>query len=151
MKTLQLLFILLPFSILSQVDCENPPPGSKGKCITTYDNGQTKIVGKIKNGKQHGSFTEYHPKGELKAEYKYANGLIQGNCVNYFPNGIIFSQYIMVDGLIQGKYIEYHKTGAVRVEGEMVDSKEVGVWSYYDEWDKLVNTIDYDKISEQEK
>jgi hypothetical protein len=42
-----------------------------------------------------------------------------------------------------GPYFYYYENGKVKVSGEYKDDEKSGVWSYYDEKGKLINTEKY--------
>jgi antitoxin component YwqK of YwqJK toxin-antitoxin module len=73
------LFFIICFS-------QNIPP-KNGEWKEYYENGQLKIVGFYKDGKQEGEWKEYHENGQLKSVGSFKNGRQEGEWKAYDENG----------------------------------------------------------------
>ncbi len=149
MQLLKIAVFLLPFSLSAQIDCENPPEGAKGKCVTNYSSGEIRIKGKYKNGERKGKFTTYYSSGQKESIVKYDGGKRSGIYRSYYMNGNLKKQFLYVDGVANGDYIEYHDNGFIRAQGQVKDFLRSGVWTFKDPYGNLIETVDYDQVSDE--
>lgn len=95
---------------IQEVDGIKEVVGEKG----FFENGQTKIEGKLINGKRTGLWKAHFENGFLQSEGEFINGVRTGIAKVYFPDGTL------------------------RYEGNYENDKEVGVWKFYNNKGELV-------------
>ena len=97
----------------------NPPKNYSGKWITYYANGNKSHEIDYANGKYFGRFISYYSTGEICVIQRYDENGINGDDVGYFKSG---------KKAYEGKYLNGHQSG---------------IWSWFDESGKIINSREY--------
>lgn len=90
--------ILLIWSILHFSTKEKEP---------TYNNGQARSTGGVKNGKNHGHWVWYYHNGAKKMEGEFNNGKRVGVWITYDINGRKLTQAKYVNDQLNGEFIRW--------------------------------------------
>ncbi len=118
-------------------------PGSNGKFIAYYQNGNKAAEMEYVDGSLHGNYVRYHPNGKIQYQSTELYGHTDGKVTEYFADGSVLSTYTYILGEADGPFKLYHKNGKVKEEG----SYELGYYNgdrrIYDENSKLVQTLSY--------
>lgn len=72
-----------------------------------YDNGNLKVIGKMKDGIHEGKWMYYYEDGSLEGEADFTNG--------------------------EGDYTGYYQNGKIKMKGKIKNGKNVGNWELYKE------------------
>lgn len=96
-----------------------------------YPDGQVKTVGSYQNGKKHGTFRNYDPRGKEEIAFLYEQD-------NKIAEGILDSL-----GRRIGPWTFYYPTGQVKTKGSYKLGLKDGQWSYYFTDGKVVQTGAY--------
>ena len=86
-----------------------------------FENGNLKIEAIYKEGKFHGSYTEYHPNGVVDAMGEFWNGEQHGFWKIFDERGILKREFEMNEGRPFGKFRTYFANGSVEFEGSYVN------------------------------
>ena len=92
-----------------------------GESILRYKNGVIKMRGFMKAGKRDGPWQ------------------------SWYENGLQWSESIYDNGIKNEKTTTWYENGQKRYEGFYTNDKPSGVWIYFNEAGKKVNTQDYGK------
>jgi antitoxin component YwqK of YwqJK toxin-antitoxin module len=87
--------------------------------IESYDNGQPKIKGLLRNGEREGLWVAFYENGVRWSEDNYINGSKEGRSITFFPSGII------------------------RYRGQYMNNEKIGLWQFYDETGKVAEELEY--------
>lgn len=95
--------------------------------------------------------THYYPSNK-----KYIDGNVNGNGRDglwyaYHANGKVQTMGHYVNGVEHGQYAVYYENGSVRYTGMYDHGKRVGKWMFFDEQEKLIKTVDFDKKNAEGK
>ena len=101
-----ILFAVLVVSLFGCTSSDGPP--TDGPYVEYYNNGDTKIEGNIKNGKQDGLWTLWHENGKKKSEGHYK------------------------DGKQDGLWTIWHENGQKKEEGHFYNGSPDGLWTFWD-------------------
>ena len=71
--------------------------------------------------------------------------LFHGRYVRYNPNGSTDYSQEFVEGLAQGGYVSYHANGKTKEKGRLEGNRRIAEWQEFDEADRLVTTVFYEK------
>lgn len=105
-----------------------------GKLVLTYESGNLEEEGQIKQGKQHGSWTEYYdsPKAIFVSSV-YKEGVLDGKVTTYNADHSIWSEGPYKDDLQEGTWKWYYPNGLVESEVEYKKGEKDGVQIFYSE------------------
>ena len=70
--------------------------------IEYWENGNTKVVGELFQGRRHGFVRKWFENGNIRAEGEYANGLQEGEWIHWWPEGQQWSHGEYLHGLQTG-------------------------------------------------
>lgn len=103
-----------------------------GIFIKRYENRNTYIEARFKNGLLHGETKIYFENGDLAATSIYANDKLDGNHKKYYTNGNIKVETMYKNGNREGKHKTYYENG--NIEGEIIykNGEIVPPIRYYD-------------------
>jgi len=135
--------IILGGVLLLQISC-SPSNEKAAEVIEQFPDGTTKIE---RHYQVSGSDTlaidllEYHPNGALKMKGPLdQNGERHGMWEAYYPDSTLWSKGNYTHGLADGNRTVWYSNGQKRFEGKYRKGKEVGLWKFWDEQGKLINT-----------
>lgn len=108
-----------------------------------YSDGQVKTSGSYKNGKKHGTFRNYDPRGKeqdahlYEQDVKIAEGQLDslgrriGAWTFYYPTGQIKYKGGYKLGLKDGAWTYYYTDGKVVQSGSYINDEPAGNWKWY--------------------
>ncbi|NOR75861.1 MAG: hypothetical protein GQ525_11955 [Draconibacterium sp.] len=154
MRILAIIFILLPFLSISQINQTDSNGLRQGLWKKQQPNGKLIYEGNFKDGKPVGEWKRYHPGGRVKAiiSYqqntdsaftqlfdKYGKKVAEGNYVNQIKEGnwIYFSKNRKITeehfklGLKNGVALKYYDTGELMEETDWVNGMQTGNYKIY--------------------
>lgn len=102
------------------------------------------IMGSLKNGKKHGLWTEWHPRGRRLQE-TYKNGLLDGSVSLFYKNGQREWRHTYNNGILDGNYNKWHENGKQAVVGFIENGVPVGIWSWRDKEGKIIKKERFNK------
>lgn len=124
MRPKKLLWIvMLPFSLLAQVDCDSVPVNYLGVCKSYNSKGFVNHEANYLNGKLNGK-EFYYKNGNLSSEYDYSNGVIN-SCKYYKDSNILESLFIYENG-VKVVEISYWENGFKHSEVGLIGSIKNG-------------------------
>lgn len=96
-----------------------------------------------------GIFTEYYPgrKAVKMQGPQDEKGIRNGRWKFFAENGVEMSMTEYKNGLKEGFTFVRFPNGAMRYNGEYHEDKQAGIWRYYDEQGKVIQEIDYSKLT----
>ncbi len=120
---------------------------------------------RYKNGKRHGLQLTFRPNGDTVCNETYKNGILQ-DCICFNKDKTVYVEQSMerrirrflheengknvilefqIDTLNRddGRYTKKTDKGLIQEEGWYRNGKEIGVWKYYNESGKLIDTVQY--------
>jgi hypothetical protein len=125
------------FCYLSLITIREPPGASKDGLNTNYyptkgsgSKRQKLSEGEYKNGKQEGSWTEWHDNGQKRSEGEYKNGEKEGLWAYWQVNGQR-SEGEWKNGKGEGPWTVWHENGQKMSEGEYKNGEKEGLWTYW--------------------
>ena len=93
-----------------------------GKVYLMY--GDTKVyLGKMKKGKQDGTWTEWYENGLKRSKTVYFEGLVNGKREWWSEYGKMDSSGTYKDGKLNGKWTTWHENGQKEYEGTYKDGE----------------------------
>jgi len=96
------------------------------------ENGQFHSQGEIINGKQEGSWTQWHDNGKKHVERNYKDGdLLSETFYKYYKNGQIDSKKNYKDKKLNGKSTFWYDNGQKFFEGHYKDHKADSKWTFW--------------------
>ena len=115
-----------------------------------YENGQLEMVGNYgKYGEKVGEWKFYYENGQLSSNRNYGidGGDKLGIWKSYYKDGTLKEVVSYQDGNKTGLWNSYWDNGELRVTGEYKKGEQIGLWKYYDKYETLVETKDYDFLT----
>ncbi len=151
----------------------------KGSIVESYDDGSgierayipnnKRIVleGELKDGKRHGTWTNYYANGIVRDITTYQNGLKEGIAITidargdltskaYYHQGKLEGEYLNYDGrritekrfynngLLEGTLTKYYRNGKVMEESPYKNGVRHGLSKWYDQQGNLTIQYEYD-------
>ena len=96
-----------------------------------HPNGQIKSKGEYLNGKKIEDWIFYYANGKIEQKGKYdKKGKAQGTWIWYFENEKVLREENYIDNLQEGSMVEYNDTGGVVTKGEYAEGQKEGEWIY---------------------
>jgi antitoxin component YwqK of YwqJK toxin-antitoxin module len=97
-----------------------------------------------------GIYKEFYPgKKEVRITGPVGdNNVREGKWTFLAKNGTEMSICFYENGKKNGHSIVKHPNGAISYVGEYINDKQIGIWEFYDEKGKLINTTDYGQPKE---
>tara|TARA_B110000014_G_C20111590_1_gene585744 strand:- start:863 stop:1396 length:534 start_codon:yes stop_codon:yes gene_type:complete len=102
------------------------------------------FVGKIKNGKKEGLWTEWYP-NQRKLEEYFSDGVLDGSVSLYFKNGQREWRYTYNKGILDGRWTKWNKNGKKIIDGGFECGDSVGVWRWWNDMGELEKERKYKK------
>ena len=93
-----------------------------------------KIESHYKDGKNEGSFEEYHLNGNLKFKGYYKNGQRIGLWKEYYNNGKLKMKGEIIDNEMNNLWEYYYENGKLKMKGNFIDGQKDGLWTKYDKY-----------------
>ena len=90
------------------------------------------LIGKIKNGKKEGLWTEWYP-NKRKLEETYKHGILDGSVSLYYVTGQKEWRHTYNSGQFEGLWTYWYENGQREMEGFYKDGWKDGLWTYYTE------------------
>ncbi|WP_407678088.1 toxin-antitoxin system YwqK family antitoxin [Candidatus Seribacter sulfatis] len=97
-----------------------------GEAIETFEQSPTKSVSEWKEGKKHGTTTEYFYNGRKRRIINYKNGIKHGIAEEYRITGELLRRETYQEGNLNGPKSEWHPNGAKILEVQMRNAKPHG-------------------------
>ena len=93
------------------------------RVIEKFPNGKVKIAYTLnKEGKKHGTYSEFFENGKPKIRCSYNNGILFGNYASYHDNGRPHKSIVYRDGKINGTYLERNDRGLILKDSIYTDN-----------------------------
>ena len=89
---------------------------------------------------------EYHPNHKKKMEGRFNNQQRDGLWTAWYEDGKKWSEGYFKIGLSDSIRTVWHPNGKKYYQGYYKEEKKVGVWKFWDENEKLVKEVDFDKL-----
>lgn len=147
MKTillLQLLLIILPFSLIAQevsfeavenINGITVIKGTKepftGKTVAFYPDGKKSLEIEYRNGIESGTNRSWYNDGKIMNETQIDSGKINGYWIDYYPNGVKENEVIYENDFMNGPCTRRYDNGNVKETGRYSHCREEGLWIYY--------------------
>ena len=71
------------------------------------------VFEQYREGKKHGTFTQYYPNGTLRSKQRYKENRIHGAQTIWWPDGNKKTQGLYKKGRLNGSQTEWHSNGAI--------------------------------------
>ena len=114
-----------------------------GEFINVYDNGNKKMILKIRKGKLNGTITEYYSNGIIKFIGDYYNNQIANGCASfYYQNGNLSHYFCYKNGKQDGSQVILYENGNMKVQAEMKQGRLMGTELVFRENGTLLYEID---------
>lgn len=114
-----------------------------GEFINVYDNGNKKMILKIRKGKLNGTITEYYSNGIIKFIGDYYNNQIANGCASfYYQNGNLSHYFCYKNGKQDGSQVILYENGNMKVQAEMKQGRLMGTELIFRENGTLLYEID---------
>ena len=114
-----------------------------GEFINVYDNGNKKMILKIRKGKLNGTITEYYSNGIIKFIGDYYNNQIANGCASfYYQNGNFSHYFCYKNGKQDGSQVILYENGNMKVQAEMKQGRLMGTELIFRENGTLLYEID---------
>lgn len=112
--------VLLTFILLSFFGCSISPEGVEIRSNTPEVDGKTICIDTINKDLGFNSM-----------------------CISYDSNSRIFARSFFIDTILHGPDIRYYPNGNVKFQGYYNKGKKMGVFAYFDENEKVLESFDY--------
>ncbi len=109
----------------------NSEVGFTGRSVGTYENGQKKVEGTFKDGKENGKRAAWFENGQKEGEATWKDGKQDGKRTEWYENGQKQEEATFKDGKPDGKRTFWYESGQKQEENTFKDGKEDGkatVW-----------------------
>lgn len=114
-----------------------------GEFINVYDNGNKKMILKIRKGKLNGTITEYYSNGIIKFIGDYYNNQMANGCASfYYQNGNLSHYFCYKNGKQDGSQVILYENGNMKVQAEMKQGRLMGTELIFRENGTLLYEID---------
>ena len=114
-----------------------------GEFINVYDNGNKKMILKIRKGKLNGTITEYYSNGIIKFIGDYYNNQMANGCASfYYQNGNLSHYFCYKNGKQDGSQMILYENGNMKVQAEMKQGRLMGTELIFRENGTLLYEID---------
>src|SRR5579859_6645702 len=135
--------------------------------VRQYNENETvELIGQMRNGRQEGSWTWYHPNGNKKWVDQYKNGKSVDTTYCYYESGRIeriihpsatktrkavefyeTGELKIISFLTNAKFIDslwtaYFKSGQIKEFGRLRFGRRRGIWKFYSDQGKLIDSVD---------
>ena len=97
-----------------------------GEAIETFEQSPTKSVSQWKDGKKHGTTTEYFYNGRKRRSINYKDGIKDGTAEEFRITGELLRRETYREGNLNGPKSEWHPNGAKVLEVQMRNGKPHG-------------------------
>ncbi len=94
-------------------------------------------LGKLKKGKKHGRWIEWHP-DHRRLEENYKNGLLDGSVSLFFKNGQKEWRHNYTKGVLNGNYTRWYNNGQKSSDGYFENGYKTGIWFWWNEDGEIV-------------
>lgn len=118
-----------------------------GTLITKYENGNTMLEAKFKNGQRYGPFTIWYESGQKMLQGECKVGYPDGKTTTWFENGQIRQEAEFLNGIPHGSWKTWYENGKKREEGHYLHGKKIGIWREWSEIGELVADEVHDGIA----
>ena len=119
-----------------------------GLCLSSCGAQQSKessIEGQVQNAQDRIKYTETYENGQIKIEGWNQDQKRVGLWISYYENGVRWSEDEFRDGMKDGRTVSYYPNGIMRYRGHYIEDNKAGIWQFYDESGKLLETKDFNK------
>jgi antitoxin component YwqK of YwqJK toxin-antitoxin module len=106
---------------------------TNGILVDHYNNGQLRIRGVIKDGKQDGLSEGFYENGQLSSRETFKDGEPNGLVEFFDENGQLSLRGNLIDGKREGLWEWFYENGQLRFRGNFIDDLQDGLWEYFDE------------------
>ena len=90
-----------------------------------YDDGSTWQEVTLKDGREHGTFTEWDAEGRIRGRAEYRDGKMHGTFVRFHPNGAKMSEFTYENGKPHGPATRWDPEGQVVGRKQFEHGKEI--------------------------
>ena len=96
-----------------------------------YLEGNLRSEGSYDKGKKIGAWKFYYPDGKIEQEGNYnKQGNLDGTWRWYYDTGNLWREQSYINGLEEGLYTEYDENNKLITTGEFIEGMEEGEWTY---------------------
>tara|TARA_B100001142_G_scaffold323960_1_gene374885 strand:- start:11 stop:553 length:543 start_codon:yes stop_codon:yes gene_type:complete len=103
-------------------------------------------LGKLLDGKKHGTWKEVYPDNRVLIE-NYKRGILEGPVSLYYKNGQKEWRYNYTNGILNGSYTRWYENGLKAIDGYFENGEAVGVWAW---WDQNGNMKKKEKLQDKQ-
>jgi antitoxin component YwqK of YwqJK toxin-antitoxin module len=104
--------------------------GVSGQISYNYESGNLMSKGELKNGKEHGIWTNYFENGNTMVKGRYEMGKMEGSWEWFDENGNLSKKGTYLNGIEHGEWINFYPNCVVRDSGGYQHSRLHGQWIY---------------------
>ena len=110
--------------------------------VYKLDNYIKKNLGKLVNGKKHGTWTEVYPDMRVLVE-NYKKGNLEGPVSLFYNNRQKEWRYNYTKGILNGTYTRWYKNGQTAINGYFENGEPAGVWVWWGQTGKILKKEKY--------
>ena len=114
-----------------------------GTCTEYSESGLIQSQVQYSNGKKDGATRWYFSNGKIAMEQFYSNEMLNGIQKIYNQQGILLSEGKFANNLKTGLWTEYYDSGKMKAQGNYTEDKKTGAWKLYDEAGNLSKTENF--------
>jgi antitoxin component YwqK of YwqJK toxin-antitoxin module len=118
---------------------------NQSETIGLTKEGKVSFEGKMKNGKQHGSWITFFPDGRPRWKGLKKEGLSHGPFTMWYPDGKKKMEGSYKDGKKHGLSTMWHLNGTKWKEQHHLEGKPTGKWRSWNKLGQLLDEVDYEK------
>ncbi len=130
--------------------CEKPgePPERRrdGPSRTWYDDGGLAKEAGFKDGRLHGTFTEWHRNGKPARAGVHEQGARAGTWTIWYESGRKEEECGYAGGERHGVFAAWWPNGKRRVEGRYCYGLQCGAWTSWDEEGRQLGRMQYEEV-----
>ena len=110
--------------------------------VFKLEHNKKKFLGKLVNGKKHGTWKEVYSDMRTLVE-NYKNGNLEGSVSLFYKNGQKEWRYNYANGILNGTYTRWYKNGQKAISGYFESGEPVDIWAWWDQTGKILKKQKY--------
>ena len=114
-----------------------------GKAVSSYPNSRMKEEISYKEGRIHGTSSEWYQNAQKWREINWKDGKKHGISTKWHEDGQKMEEESWKDGYMDGTWKRWSKSGQITISGFFKKGKEHGLWTYWRESGEIVGEEHY--------
>ena len=110
--------------------------------VFKLEHNKKKFLGKLVNGKKHGTWKEVYSDMRTLVE-NYKNGNLDGAVSLFYTNGQKEWRYNYSNGILNGSYSRWYSNGIKATNGYFENGEPVGLWAWWNKNGVITKKQDY--------